>query len=68
MCTILFGQKFAKFSTEYVLAQDLKHHTACLILLNNKKISYLRMKQAVTDDTDANGDINEIVLWRECLE
>ena len=44
------------------MAQELKHHGACLTSLHNKKRAHLRMKQSMTEGADAEGEINQIVF------
>ena len=44
------------------MAQELKHHGACLTSLHNKERAHLRMKQSMTEDADAEGEINQIVF------
>jgi hypothetical protein len=45
-----------------VVAQELKYHGACQTSLHNKKRAHLRMKQSMTEDADAEGQINQIVF------
>ena len=52
----------AKLSAGAVVAQELKYHGACLTSLHNKERAHLRMKQSMTEDADAEGEINKIVF------
>jgi hypothetical protein len=52
----------AKLSAGDVVAQEVKYHEACLTSLYNKKRAHLRMKQSMTEDADAEGEINQIVF------
>jgi hypothetical protein len=52
----------AKLSAGDVVAQELKYHRACLTSLYNKERAHLRMKQSMTEDADAEGEINQIVF------
>jgi hypothetical protein len=45
-----------------VVAQELKYHRACLTSLYNKERAHLRMKQSMTEDADAEAEINQIVF------
>ena len=45
-----------------MLAQELKYHGACQTSLHNKERTHLRMKQSMTEDADAEGEINQIVF------
>ena len=44
------------------MAQELKYHGACLTSLHNKERAHLRMKQSMTEDADAECEINQIVF------
>jgi hypothetical protein len=52
----------ATLSAGDVVAQELKYHGACLPSLHNKERAHLRMKQSMTEDADAEGEINQIVF------
>jgi hypothetical protein len=52
----------AKLSAGDVVAQELKYHRACLTSLYNKERAHLRMKQSMTEDADAEGEINHFFL------
>jgi hypothetical protein len=52
----------ATLSAGDVVAQELKYHGACIPSLHNKERAHLRMKQSMTEDADAEGEINQIVF------
>lgn len=45
-----------------MVAQELKYHGACITSLYNKERAHLRMKQSMTEDADAEGEINQIIF------
>jgi hypothetical protein len=64
VCTELARSKTfgKKLSAGDVVAQELKYHGACQTSLHNKERAHLRMKQSMTEDADAEGEINQIVF------
>jgi hypothetical protein len=62
VCTELARSKKSKLSAGDVVAQELKYDGACQTSLHNKERTHLRMKQSMTEDADAEGEINQIVF------